>query len=176
MMRRVLVALASLAAISALSLGPASAVFAHSEVLGTSPASGARVGGDIVRIDIVLADIVANAVISVTGPNGLIAGEMVQTEGLVIAFGLDDKVEIEGQYRVEFQFDSLDDADFVELEFAFTYEEGAPEPLPVVAGAAKQSSNVSTLAIGLLAASTVALAGLLAWRYRKLAALRAGKE
>ena len=175
-MRRLRSALAAFAALSVLTLSPASVVYAHSEVLGTSPASGATVGGDIERIDIVLGDTVANAVMIVTGPEGPVAGEMVQADGLVIALGLDDKIETEGQYKVEFEFDSINDEDFVELEFAFNYEEGAPDPLPVVAGAGKQDSSASTIAIGLLAASTVVLAGLLAWRYRKLAAMRARNE
>lgn len=149
-----------------------SVVLAHAEVIGSSPASGSTVGGDIERIDIVFGDLVSNAVITVTGPDGVLDGEMVQTAGQVVAFGLDDKLKTEGQYKVEFEFDSLDDQDFVELEYAFTYDSDALEPLPVVAGARNERSGAGSIAIGVLAASTVALAGLLAWRYRKLARLR----
>ncbi len=143
-------------------------VGAHAEVLGSSPGSGETVGGDISRIDIVFAEVITEASFEVTGPDGALAGEMVQTEGVVVAFGLDEQLSLEGDYRVVFEFDSIDD-DFVELEFRFTYQQGAPEPLPVVAGArSKDSSGLSNVAIGLLAASTLGLALLLAWRYRQL--------
>ncbi len=164
------------AAVVALVAGSATVALAHAEVLGSSPASGSTVGGDIERIDIVFGDLVANAVVTVTGPDGVVEGEMVQAEGQVVAFGLDGKIKTEGQYKVEFEFDSINDADFVELEFAFEYEDGAPEPLPVVAGAGQSDSTASNIAVGLLAASTVGLAGLLVWRYRKLGAMRAQAE
>ena len=150
-----------------------SPVSAHAEVLGSSPGSGQTVGGDVSRIDIVFAEDVTEATVQVSGPDGILAGEMVQAEGLVVAFGLDEKITAEGDYKVVFQFDSLDE-DFVELEFTFTYEVGAPEPLAVVAGVTTEgSSGLGTIAIGLLAASTLGLAALLAWRYRKLASNRA---
>jgi len=146
-----------------------SPVAAHAEVLGSSPGRGETVGGDISRIDIVFAEVVTDAAIKVIGPDGVLDGEMVQTEGFVVAFGLDDQITSEGDYSVVFEFDSIDD-DFVELEFSFTYSEAAPDPLPVVAGGvAKGSSGLGTIAIVLLASSTLGLAGLLAWRYRQLA-------
>jgi methionine-rich copper-binding protein CopC len=161
LMRALLVALAVCLVVS-------TPVRAHAEVLGTSPGTSEIVGGDITRIDIVFAEVVIEATVVVTGPDGVLAGEMVQGEGLVVAFGLDEKLSSEGNYTVVFEFDSLDE-DFVELEFTFTYERGAPEPLPVVAGgSAKGSTGLGTIAIGLLAASTLGLAGLLAWRYRQL--------
>lgn len=176
MRHKVSIVLVTLAAVLTMVLATATVVFAHAEVVGSSPSSGSTVGGDIERIDIVFADLVANAVVSVTGPDGLVAGQMVQAEGQVIAFGLEDKLETEGQYKVEFEFDSIDDADFVELEFAFNYEKGAAEPLPVVAGAGTPDSNTSRIAIGMLGVSTVGLAVLLLWRYRKLAVARAQAE
>ena len=151
-----------------LCLGVPTPVGADAEVLGSSPGMGETVGGDITRIDIVFAEAVTEATVVVTGPDGVLAGEMVQADGLVAAFALDEKLASEGDYRVVFEFGSIDE-DFVELEFSFTYEQGAPEPLPVVAGGtAKGSTGLSSVAIGLLAASTLGLAGLLAWRYRQL--------
>lgn len=148
-------------------------VAAHAEVVGSSPGRGEIVGGEISRVDIVFAEVITDASIKVIGPDGLLTGEMVQTEGLVVAFGLDEKISGEGDYRVVFEFDSIDD-DFVELEFSFTYSESAPEPLPVVVGGvAKESTGLSTIAIVILATSTLGLAALLAWRYRQLASRRA---
>lgn len=147
-------------------------VGAHAEVLGSSPGSGETVGGSISRVDIVFAEVVTDAAIEVTGPDGAVPGEMVQAEGLVVAFELDEDLSANGDYKVVFEFDSIDD-DFVELEFSFTYEVGAPEPLPVVVGATSSgSTGLSAVAIGLLAVSTVGLALLLAWRYRQLSKQR----
>jgi len=143
-------------------------VGAHAEVLGSSPGSGDTVGGEITRIEIVFAETVTDAFVEVTGPRGVLAGSMVQAQGLVVGFGLDEEISDEGDYRVVFEFDSLDD-DFVELEFMFTYEQGAPEPLAVAASStSKTSAGLSTVAIAALATSTVGLAALLAWRYRQL--------
>lgn len=143
---------------------PVPSVSAHAEVLGSSPAAGSTVGGSVDRIDIVFADQVSSATIELSGPDGPVPGEVVQTEGLVIALKLERTLETEGLYQVKFAFSSIDE-DLVELEYSFTYQKSAPESLPVAADATSSGSSSNTVAYVFLGAATAALGGLLTWRY-----------
>lgn len=140
---------------------------AHGEMVGSSPAKGETVGGDFDRIDVVFAEPISQASVQVEGPAGLVDGEMVQSEGLVIAFGLNQKLA-DGQHTVTVTFDSLDQ-DLTTVDFQFTYLEGAPEPFAVVASTQGTGSSLAgRIAIVVLIACSVGLAGLLAWRYKRL--------
>ncbi len=149
---------------------------AHANLLASSPVAGQPAGGVIERIQLVFDEPITELVPSIQGPDGAelaisVATVTPQQFDLIV-----EPLELEGIYRVRYEFLSLD-ADRVELGYAFEFDRTAPAPLPisgpmVISGGG--SSWQQWLIIGALVALVaivVALAEQLRRRRRALARL-----
>ncbi len=110
------------------SIAEADAVF-----VGASPASNSTVGGTVTSVEIVFNEIVSEATITIDGPEGAVVPDRIIDTGQVISASFAE-LTVEGRYVIRYVVISAD-TDPVEGAFAFTYREGAPAPLPVVAPA-----------------------------------------
>ena len=155
-MFRGLTLLIALVASVALGAGPAGA---HTDLLQGSPGPGQRVGGEVDVVDLVFAEPVTEAVVTITGPDGeTVAGEMTAADGLIIRFRLDDALTEPGDYQLDYEMISFD-TDFTERGYNFTYDPTAPEPIRL--GAEVEAEGTNWLVIIASAVLMAALAGLL---------------
>jgi methionine-rich copper-binding protein CopC len=122
-------------------------------VVAASPASNSTVGGTVTRVEIAFNEIVSNAAITISGPVGPIAADTIVNSGQVISASF-PPFTTEGRYVVRFAVISAD-TDRVDGAFAFTYRQGAPDPLPIVAPMLAGDEGRSPLVVALLAAGLV---------------------
>ncbi|MEM9615366.1 MAG: copper resistance protein CopC [Actinomycetota bacterium] len=117
------------AAVLALLLVGPSPAGAHTDLLQGSPGPGQRVGGEVDVIDLVFAEPVTEAAVTITGPDGEdIGGEMTAADGLIIRFSLDEPLTEPGDYQLDYEMISFD-TDFTARGYNFTYDPSAPEPI-----------------------------------------------
>lgn len=132
---------------------------AHTDLLQGSPGPGQRVGGEVEVIDLVFAEPVTEALVTVTGPNGeAVTGEMSAADGLIIRFDLDEPLSEPGDYQLDYEMISFD-LDFTERGYNFTYEPSAPEPIRLGVEVEPEGRNWPMIAASVVLMA--ALAGLL---------------
>lgn len=147
---------------------------AHGEMVASSPTPGETVGR-VVHIDLVFSTPVSDWSLTVSRPNGEpLEGQAVLKAASYVSFETAPLAE-EGQYIVTFT--GLDsDGDVLDRAYAFTFEEGAPNPeeLPVDLSVLLVDEGLPWWNYALLLAAVVViagLAGLLAEKVRRLRAL-----
>lgn len=147
---------------------------AHGEMVASSPTPGETVGR-VVHIDLVFSTPISDWTLSVNRPNGdPLDGQAVLKAASYVSFETAPLTE-EGQYIVVFT--GLDsDGDVLDRAYAFTFEEGAPNPeeLPVDLSVLLVDEGLPWWNYALLLVAVLviaALAGLLAEKIRRLRAL-----
>lgn len=104
-------------------------VGAHANLLAASPAPGQPAGGAIERVQLVFDEPITELVTTFEGPDDATiehSVEAISPQQYELQF---DELEVEGQYRVRYEFLSLD-TDRVELNHGFEFDRSAPAVLP----------------------------------------------
>lgn len=119
------------AAVFVLVLVPATAGSAHTDLLRGSPGPAQRAGGNVDFIDLVFLESVTEFDVVLEDPNGdTLGGTLSSTEGQLFRFQLDEPLTETGRYIVRYTMISAD-GDDTATGYFFTYEESAPQPLPL---------------------------------------------
>lgn len=151
-----------MAVVGLLLVGPlVAAAGAHASLVASSPADGQSVGGSMEQIDLVFNEAVNAPRVTVSGPDGAeVAAVVTQPSPNHLRITLASPLEIEGDYRVDYQLISADE-DPLSLTLDFAYEKGADPALPVVASvvAEAQGGGYAWFGVGGLAL-VVAVLGL----------------
>lgn len=117
-----------LALVASLLFGFSSPVGAHTDLLQGSPGPSQQVGGEVDFIDLVFFEPVANAVVTLTDPNGeLVDGEMTNSDGQIIRYK-NEALTVPGRYVLRYAMDSAD-GDFTESAYFFTFTPEATQPV-----------------------------------------------
>ncbi len=149
---------------------------AHGELVASSPTPGEDVGR-VVHIDLVFSTPVFDWSVTVDRPDGEpLEGTAVEKAASYLSYEVAPLVD-EGQYIVRYSATDTD-GDLVEGAYAFTFQEGAPQPteLPVDLSVLIPDEgwpwwNYALLFIGVVVIAV--LAGLLAEKIRRLRAMEA---
>ena len=149
---------------------------AHGELVASSPTPGETVGS-VAHIDLVFSTPVFDWTFTVDRPDGEpLEGTAVEKAASYLSYEIAPLVD-EGQYIVRYSATDSD-GDLVEGAYAFSFEEGAPQPteLPVdlsvlLVDEAWPWWNYALLFAGVVVIAV--LAGLLAEKLRRLRALEA---
>ncbi len=139
-------------------VGSTSAASAHTDLLQGSPGPGQQVGGTVDFVDLVFVDPVANAAVTIEGPDGQeLGGTTVVTDGQIIRYEMAPLTEV-GRYVTRYSMISAD-GDFTESGFFFVYEPSAIEPIRL-GDADIPSSGWSPVAIAASVVFGLAMIGL----------------
>ncbi len=144
---------------------------AHANLLAASPAVGQPAGGTIDRVQLIFDEPISELVSSIEGPDGRDVSLTVTDVSPQQFELLFDPLEIEGIYKVRYEFVSLD-TDRVELGHAFEYEVVAPEALPLSGPVLITQGGSSTrqwVVVGIIGGVVLALAERLRRQRRALA-------
>lgn len=146
---------------------------AHANLLAASPAPGQAAGGAIERVQLVFDEPIIELVTVIEGPDGTPIEhrlEPVSPQQYDLRF---DPLEVEGTYRVRYEFLSLD-TDRVELSHGFEFDRSAPAILPFAGPVLIPQSGSPWWQwplVGLLVAVVVGLAERLRRQHRQLQSL-----
>ncbi len=153
-----------------------SSVSAHDGLVIAVPAPGELAGGEVEVLQLYFGEPIVTVNVRVLDPDSTdITGEITQPyEGLVeVVVPL---LEIEGVYVVSYDVSYADEATF-EAVYQFTYDAGGRQPELLVAGEFETGrSSLFVAATWVLVGATVALALLLAWRFRQVQLSRLESE
>lgn len=128
MNRRTPFLVAALAAVLLMLGAPASA---HTDLLRGSPGPAQRAGGTVDFVDLVFLESVTEFDLVLEDPNGdPVDGTLSSTEGQLFRYQLDEPLSETGRYIVRYTMISAD-GDDTATGYFFTYEENAPQPLPL---------------------------------------------
>ncbi len=165
--------LVSLCLLGALVFSPAP-VAADAVFVASSPAIRGLVGPPIDTLEIVFNEVVTEAAITVSGPEGLLTPTESVREGRIVSLSF-DPIETEGVYEVRYSVISVD-TDPVSGGFQFTVQEGAPAPLPASSiPIPDEGISGLTLVAGAVAGGAVVAIGLQTMRRtRRLRQLTSG--
>ena len=126
--RKLLLVFATLLAFAALSASPSAA---HTDLLRGSPGPAQRAGGTVDFIDLVFLERVTEFDLVLEDPNGdVLDGRLSSTDGQLFRYQLDEPLTEAGRYIVRYTMISAD-GDDTATGYFFTYEESAPQPLPL---------------------------------------------
>lgn len=101
---------------------------AHTDLIRSSPAVGASVGGDVHFVDLVFGEPISGLNVVVIDPSGQeVSGQLNVDEGAVALYTLDESISESGRYEVSYTMTSFDN-DFTEREFFFIYDESSAQP------------------------------------------------
>ncbi|MEM8925631.1 MAG: copper resistance protein CopC [Actinomycetota bacterium] len=139
-------------------LGPTAPAFAHTDLLQASPGPGQLVGGTVEVIDLVFTEPITEARVTVTRDGQDVPGTMVNTDGIIIRFELDEPITEPGRYDVRYEMISFDLDDTAD-GFFFEYEPSAPEPFRL--GVVQEPEGTNWVMVAASAVLMAALAGLL---------------
>ncbi|MEM9653558.1 MAG: copper resistance protein CopC [Actinomycetota bacterium] len=118
-------------ALLALVILPTTAASAHTDLLRGSPGPAQRAGGTVDFIDLVFLEVVTEFDVIVEDPNGEpLSGTLSGTEGQLFRYQLDEPLTETGRYIVRYTMISAD-GDDTATGYFFTFEESAPQPLPL---------------------------------------------
>ena len=134
-----------------------SPALAHTTLLQASPGPGQRGGGTIEFIDLVFAEPVSEAVVTVTREEVEVPGSMLETDGQIIRFAFDSPVTEPGRYEVAYNMISFD-LDESEASYFFDYVPDAPQPVRLGPVDTSGDSNLVPILAG--SVMVVCLAGL----------------
>lgn len=113
---------------AALTILSTTAASAHTDLLQGSPGPGQQVGGTVDFVDLVFVDPVADAVITIEGPDGAeIDGTTAVADGQIIRYEMPPLTEV-GRYVLRYSMISAD-GDFTTSGFFFVYDPSAIEPI-----------------------------------------------